>query len=148
PLPAGRPDSGLGDRDVPVPAAATGLRAWDVHDADPGLAADRRSDRRDAVFHRLERSDQTRHVSTAAADSRDTPLMGGLTDGRMGRCVQALLIAIAISSVDRVSAQTADQPIRPSAHQTIDTVIIENGNIFDRADAAPGWVAHLANRLH
>ncbi len=74
--------------------------------------------------------------------------MGGSTNGRMGRCVQASLIAIAISSVDRVSAQTADQPIRPSAHQTIDTVIIENGNIFDRADAAPDWVAHLANRLH
>jgi hypothetical protein len=66
----------------------------------------------------------------------------------MGRCVQALLVAIAISSVDRLSAQTADQPIRPSAHQTIDTVIIVNGNIFDREDAAPDWVARLANRLH
>ena len=74
--------------------------------------------------------------------------MGGWTDGRMGPCVQALLVAIAISSVDRLSAQTADQPIRPSAHQTIDTIIIENGNIFDHPDAAPGWVAHLANRLH
>src|SRR5438876_972174 len=74
--------------------------------------------------------------------------MGRWTDGRMGRCVQALLVAIAISSVDRLSAQTADQPIRPSAHQTIDTVIIENSNIFDRDDATPDWVAHLANKLH
>jgi len=74
--------------------------------------------------------------------------MGGWTDGRMGRCVQALLVAIAINSVDRLSAQTADQPIRPSAHQIIDTVIVENGNVFDRKDAAPDWVATLANRLH
>ena len=66
----------------------------------------------------------------------------------MGRCVQALLIAIALSSVDRLSAQTADQPIRPSAHPLIDTIIVVNGNIFDREDATPDWVAHLANRLH
>ena len=74
--------------------------------------------------------------------------MGGWADGRTGRCVQALLVAMAINSVDRLSAQTPDQPIRPSAHQTIDSVIIENGNIFDRDDATPDWVAHLANKLH
>ena len=74
--------------------------------------------------------------------------MGRWTDGRMGGCVRALFVAIAIGSVDRLSAQTADQPIRPSARPTIDTIIVVNGNIFDREDATPDWVAHLANRLH
>ena len=46
--------------------------------------------------------------------------------------------------LDRLSAQT------DSAHavQTIDTIIIQNGNIFEREDAAPDWVANLANGLH
>jgi hypothetical protein len=38
--------------------------------------------------------------------------------------------------------------VRRSDCQTVDTIIIENGNVFDREDAAPDWVAHLANGLH
>jgi hypothetical protein len=37
---------------------------------------------------------------------------------------------------------------RPSDPQVIDTIIIENGNVFDHEDGAPDWVAHLANGLH
>src|SRR5437870_12703143 len=43
--------------------------------------------------------------------------------------------------LDRLTAQTTDP-------QVIDTIIIENRNIFDREDAAPDWVARLANKLH
>ena len=44
--------------------------------------------------------------------------------------------------------QTGSPAVRPSARPTIDTVIVENGNVFDGNDAAPDWVASLANRLH
>src|SRR3954468_1389112 len=73
--------------------------------------------------------------------------MGGWTDGLMGFAVLASLMAVT-SPVVSLSAQTADPPIRPSAQQTIDTIIIVNGNVFDHEDAAPDWVAHLANGLH
>ena len=43
-----------------------------------------------------------------------------------------------------VLLQTAQPPDR----QAIDTVIVVNRNIFDGEDAAPDWVAHLANKLH
>lgn len=32
--------------------------------------------------------------------------------------------------------------------QTIDTIIVENHNVFDKKDGAPDWVANLANGLH
>ena len=44
--------------------------------------------------------------------------------------------------------QSGSPAVRPADPQTIDTVIVENRNIFDREDAAPDWVAHLANKLH
>lgn len=44
--------------------------------------------------------------------------------------------------------QTGSPAVRPSGRPTIDSVIVENGNVFDGKDAAPGWVASLANRLH
>src|SRR6267142_2317510 len=84
-------------------------------------------------------------IRTAAP--RGETLMGGWADGRMGGGVLALLVAGASPFV-HLSAQTADQPIRPSAHQTIDTIIIDNHNIFDGDDASPDWLANLANRLH
>src|SRR3989454_7713678 len=90
---------------MPVPAAAAGFRARDVRDADAGHATNRRTNRCDAVFHRVGRSDQARDVSTAAADSRGEAL-------------------------------------------TVDTIIIENSNVFNHEDRAPDCVAHLANRLH
>ena len=40
--------------------------------------------------------------------------------------------------------QTGD----PSSRRIIDTIVVENRNVFDADDAAPGWVASLANRLH
>jgi hypothetical protein len=73
--------------------------------------------------------------------------MGGWTDGRMGGWALAVLVGIT-SSADRLSAQTDHPPIRPSDRQTVDTIIIENHNVFDREDAAPDWVADLANGLH
>ena len=44
--------------------------------------------------------------------------------------------------------QTGSPTVRPPDRPTIDTIIVEPGNIFDRDDATPDWVAHLANRLH
>lgn len=44
--------------------------------------------------------------------------------------------------------QTGNPADRPSARPIIDTIIVENRNVFDRNDAAPDWVAKLANRLH
>ena len=44
--------------------------------------------------------------------------------------------------------QSGSPAVRPADPQTIDTVIVENRNIFDREDAAPDWVARLANKLH
>jgi hypothetical protein len=43
---------------------------------------------------------------------------------------------------NRLTAQTN------SAVPTIDTIIIDNRNIFDQEDASPDWVANLANGLH
>lgn len=48
----------------------------------------------------------------------------------------------AILFVALLTAQSAAHP------QTIDTVIIENHNIFDVDDETPNWVANLANGLH
>ena len=36
----------------------------------------------------------------------------------------------------------------PSSRRIIDTIVVENRNVFDTADGAPGWVANLANGLH
>ena len=44
--------------------------------------------------------------------------------------------------------QSVSPAVRPSDPQTIDSIIIENRNIFDREDAAPDWVARLASKLH
>src|SRR5262245_8319300 len=55
--------------------------------------------------------------------------------------VLALVAAPCVGQTDRPA-------VRPSDRQTIDTVIVENGNVFEGNDAAPGWVARLANKLH
>src|SRR2546422_5248840 len=44
--------------------------------------------------------------------------------------------------------RTGSPVVRQDDPQTIDSIIIDNRNIFDRQDAAPDWVARLANRLH
>jgi len=62
--------------------------------------------------------------------------------GRSGGWAVGLLVLLAAQPPNRLTAQT-DSP-RP----TIDSIIIDNKNVFDRDDAAPNWVAHLANRLH
>ena len=53
-------------------------------------------------------------------------------------------MSLAVGPSGRLAAQTDSHPVP----QTIDTIIIENGNVFDHEDAAPNWVAHLANGLH
>src|SRR2546428_341787 len=110
-----------------MPAAAAGLRARHVRDADAWHAADRRADRCDALFHGLGRLQQARDLPAAPANPRNTTLM----------FLGVLLLL-----------QSGSPAVRPADPQTIDTVIVENRNIFDREDAAPDWVAHLANKLH
>ena len=44
--------------------------------------------------------------------------------------------------------QTGRPAVQASVRQTIDTIIIQNGNVFDKEDGAPQWVANLANGLH
>jgi hypothetical protein len=61
---------------------------------------------------------------------------------RLGGVVVGLVTLLTAQPLTRLSAQTDGSPL------TIDTIIIENGNVFDQADAAPDWVARLANRLH
>jgi len=83
-------------------------------------------DRRDAVFHAWD--DPTKHATYRLRHDAFTggrTLMGGWTDGRMGRCIQALLVAIGISSVDRLSAQNCRSAHPPIGHPTIDSIIIE-----------------------
>ena len=36
----------------------------------------------------------------------------------------------------------------PSDRSRIDTIVVENRNVFDEDDPAPGWMANLANGLH
>ena len=55
-----------------------------------------------------------------------------------------LAIASALAFV-RLDAQTNRPTVQPS---TVDTIIVENRNIFDSSDPTPGWVANLANGLH
>lgn len=51
-------------------------------------------------------------------------------------------MSLAVWPSGRLAAQTDSHP------QLIDTIIVENGNVFARDDAAPNWVANLANGLH
>jgi len=37
---------------------------------------------------------------------------------------------------------------RPAVAQTIDTIVVDNRNVFDNANDGPGFVARLANALH
>ena len=59
---------------------------------------------------------------------------GGLAVG-----VAGLLTA---QPLNRLTAQS------DAASPTIDSIIIENKNVFDRTGDAPDWVAHVANALH
>src|SRR6266545_854207 len=61
---------------------------------------------------------------------------------RLGGLAVGMVTLLTAQPLNRLAAQTDGSP------QTIDTIIIENRNIFDRDDPAPDWVAHLANRLH
>src|SRR2546422_7004802 len=83
----------MGNGYMPVPAAAAGFRARDVRDADAWHAANRRTNRCDAVFHRVGRSDQARDVSTAAADSRGEAVMAVGGVGGWGGGLFSLLTA-------------------------------------------------------
>src|SRR3989442_2392157 len=138
----------MGNGHMPVPAAAAGFRARDVRDADAWHAPNRRTNRCDAVFHRVGRSDQARDVSTAAADSRGAALTVGRPDGLTAGVVVAIVVSLAVGPSGRLAAQTDHRAVRPSDRLTIDTIIIENTNAFHHEDSPPDWVAHLANRLH
>jgi len=74
--------------------------------------------------------------------------MVGRPDGLTAGAVVAIAVSLAVAPSGRLAAQTDRPADRPSDRQIIDTIIIENGNIFDRDDATPDWVAHLANKLH
>jgi hypothetical protein len=49
---------------------------------------------------------------------------------------------LAIGPSGRLAAQTS------AAAGRIDTIIVENRNVFESNEGAPGWVARLANKLH
>ncbi|PYR28526.1 MAG: hypothetical protein DMF98_02610 [Acidobacteria bacterium] len=63
--------------------------------------------------------------------------------GRLGGLIIGFVVLLTAEPLNRLTAQTDSPP-----PQTIDTIIIENRNIFDHEDVAPDWVSHLANRLH
>src|SRR2546422_3558534 len=88
------------------------------------------------------RSDQARDVPTTATHPWGAALTVGRSDGLTAGLALAILASLAVGPSGRLAAQT------DSHAQTIDTIIIENGNIFDDEDGAPNWVAHVANRLH
>ena len=68
--------------------------------------------------------------------------------GRAGWRAGALLLLLSAWPPARLSAQTDHPTVQPSNRPTIDTIIVDNRNIFDSADAAPDWVASIANGLH
>jgi len=68
--------------------------------------------------------------------------------GRFGGLAVGMVALLTAQPLNRLTAQTGSPTVRPSDRQTVDTIIIENHNIFDRDDPAPDWVARLANRLH
>lgn len=57
-----------------------------------------------------------------------------------GWAVAAILLTA--QPLNRLAAQADAPPL------IIDTVVIDNGTVFDEADGAPGWVARIANALH
>jgi len=61
---------------------------------------------------------------------------------RFGGLAVGVVSLLTAQPLNRLTAQTDTHP------QTIDTIIIENRNVFDDKDGAPDWVAHLANGLH
>src|SRR6266566_4775759 len=108
-----------------MPAAAAGFRARRVRDADAWHEADRRADRCDALFHGLGGLQQARDLPAAPANPRNTTLM----------FLGVLLLL-----------QSGSPAARPADPQTIDTVIVENRNIFDREDAVRQQDGKLALR--
>jgi hypothetical protein len=96
----------------------------------------------------VERRVEARHVSAAAADSRGAALTAGRPDGLTAGAVLAILISLAVGCPERLIAQTDSPTVRPSGRQAVDTIIIDNRNVFDEEDPSPDWVAHLANGLH
>ena len=61
---------------------------------------------------------------------------------RLGGWAVWLLGLLAAQPPNRLTAQS------DAAAPTIDSIIIENKNVFDRTGDAPDWVAHVANALH
>jgi hypothetical protein len=71
--------------------------------------------------------------------------MAGWPDGRTAALLLATLFLVVVPN--HVTAQTSGT-VRPSGRPTVDSIIIDNRNVFDQEDPSPDWVANLANGLH
>ncbi|MFN2571472.1 MAG: hypothetical protein ABR537_07665 [Gemmatimonadales bacterium] len=67
--------------------------------------------------------------------------------GRVSGWAVGVVVLLAAQPPHRLTAQTDGPSARPR-RPTIDTIVIVNGNVFEKEDAAPDWVAHVANGLH
>jgi len=61
---------------------------------------------------------------------------------RLGGWAVGVAGLLTAQPLNRLTAQS------DAAAPTIDSIIIENKNVFDRTGDAPDWVAHVANALH
>jgi hypothetical protein len=66
---------------------------------------------------------------------------------KLGLFVGCVLAFCAGFTAD-LSAQSDHPRGGASAPQAVDTIIIDNRNVFDQEDPSPDWVANLANSLH
>jgi hypothetical protein len=70
-------------------------------------------------------------------------MVGRSGGGTVGRTFgSALVIGVGVLLL------SVGPTVRPSHAQTIDTILIQNGNVFAGDDGAPAFVARLANTLH
>src|SRR5437879_5073655 len=83
--------------------------------------------------------------SEAAGDEYSLSIALDLRSARPPAPHTRLFVGAVLAPLAAQSGRTAK---RPHDRPTIDTIIIVNRNIFDTADAAPDWVANLANGLH
>src|SRR6266581_2431945 len=121
-----------GHRRVPVSAAQARFGGRDADHRPSWARPNHRPHRRDAVFHGVGRRHQARHLPAAAGDLRSEVLKAG---SRAGGLAGGLVVLLSACPLARLPAQT------------VDTIVVENHNVFDAGDG-PGFVAHLANALH
>src|SRR5438876_7553326 len=127
----------MGNGHMPVPAAAAGFRARDVRDADAWHAPNRRTNRCDAVFHRVGRSDQARDVSTAAANPRGAALTVGRSDGQTVGRIYYRRLHRALPFLGLLARPTVRPADCETGTHTTDTHPIEHSNEFYQQHRAP-----------